>query len=100
MAATDRNSLFYPCEEHPAAFMALISRLAEGQVRALCWKNYNFELGQLTVPAALWDKPLDLIICFEPCKQQWLKSHYRRMTLRLGRAPRQGERMFPEPDQN
>jgi len=55
---------------------------------------------QLTVPADVWGKKLDLVICFSIWKQQWLKNHYLAQTGQLGRAPRQGELMFPEASQN
>ena len=100
MAATHAYDSPPLCEEFSVVYMSLISRLSIEQVRALCWKNYNFELGQLTVPADVWGRKLDLVICFQPWKQQWLKKHHSKQTKLLGRTPRQGEHMFPEPDQN
>jgi len=100
MAATCAHDSPVPCEDFPVVFMSMISHLTPEQVRALCWKDYNFELGQLTVPADVWGKKLDLVICFSIWKQQWLKNHYLAQTGQLGRAPRQGERMFPEASQN
>jgi len=100
MAATCAYDSPVSCEDFPLIFMTLISRLTVDQVRALRWKNYNFELGQLTVPADVWGRKLDLVICFQPWKQQWMKKHHIKQTKLLGHAPRQGELMFPDLSQN